>query len=74
MYVQRANVCGSKEGVNEKDPKLNIMYSLLSKICWKNEPFMLKMNISVLDKMLNYTYSAQMRADQNKVLVKKIQI
>ena len=27
-----ANVCGSKEGVNERDPKLNIMTSLLSKI------------------------------------------
>ena len=27
-----ANVCGSKEGVYERDPKLNIMTSLLSKI------------------------------------------
>ena len=60
-------MCGSKEGFNEKEPKLNIMTSLLSKIFFKNEPFMLKKNISVFDKKLNRTYSAQMHADQNKV-------
>ena len=34
---------------------------------------MLKTNISVLDKKLNSAYSAQMRADQNEVLLKKIE-
>ena len=29
-------------------------------------PFRLKMNFSVMDKKLNCTYSAQMRADQKK--------
>ena len=37
-----------------------------------NEPFILKMNISILDKKLNRTYSAQIRAELNKDLLKKI--
>ena len=56
-----------KKRLQHKGFTIKYIIQSLKQTFWKSEPFRLKINFSYTDKKPNCTYSAQMRADQNKV-------